>query len=103
VFFIFGPGSYQGSPAANTIGLLFWFIISFGFNAHFTDSNTSLMAWFLLSFITILGAALPLPSFLSSTLICSVLRLLWCLVGLLGMLPALGFASSITNLNGLTW
>jgi len=74
IFFVFGPGHIStGGPAANILGLLFWFSASLGFYAHFTDSNNALLGWFILAVVELLG--------------------------LMGLLPLIGLGSAITNLN----
>jgi len=79
IFFVFGPGltnatQYGGAgPAANVMGLLFFFSTALGIYAHFTDSNSHLLGWFVLAVIELLG--------------------------LLGMLPALSLGVPIMELN----
>jgi len=79
IFFVFGPGhaaasGYGGAgPAANILGLLFFFSASLGLYAHFTDSNSHLLGWFVLAVAEILA--------------------------LLGLLPLLGLGVSIVELN----
>jgi hypothetical protein len=75
IFLTFGPGTVlgQGVPS-NVLGLLFFFLVGLGYNAHFTDSNTSWLGWWVFAFIQTLA--------------------------LLGLLPSLGFPSAIWNVTG---